>query len=82
MWQHYGMIALDVARERSREAADVARRERQIREFRAARHPAEPRRPWRARGVVAGPVRAFSDLMYAVAKAACTAASLIEGRTA
>ena len=44
--------------------------------------PVGPRRPSRARRLIARPVRAFSDASHAVSEAACTAARRIEGTVA
>jgi hypothetical protein len=82
VWQHQAVIALDLARERAREAQAAAERDRLVREARAGRETGPRRASRRLRGLVAAPVRAFSDATQAVSDAACEAASRIEGRTA
>lgn len=76
----YTVIALDIARERVREADRV----RLVREARAAHAQATPPRrpsgPSQARALIARPIRAFSDASHALSEAACTAATRIEGR--
>ena len=82
MWLHHGIIALDLARERTRELELAAERYRLLREGGEFETQPRPPRPSRLRAVVARPVRAFSNATHVVADAACTAATRIEGRTA
>jgi hypothetical protein len=74
----YLPIAMDIAAERVREAerrslAAVAGRV----EFGGA--PGAPRRPSRARALLAGSVRALGDATHTASEAFCAAASRIEG---
>ncbi|HEY4751965.1 MAG TPA: hypothetical protein VIH37_01695 [Candidatus Limnocylindrales bacterium] len=76
----YFLIAMELANERAREA-----RQRAL--IAAAGHvastggPLGPRRPNRARVLIARPVRALSDASHAFSEAACSAATAIEGST-
>ena len=76
----YFLIAMELANERAREA-----RQRAL--IAAAGHvastggPLGPRRPNRARLLIARPVRALSDASHAFSEAACSAATAIEGST-
>ena len=76
----YLPIAMEIANERAREA-------RQLALIAAARRAAAtggplcPRRPNRARVLIARPMRALSDASHAFSEAACSAASAIEGST-
>lgn len=84
MWQQHAIIALDLARDRAREAQAEAARHALAR---AARHAAgtraltAPGATSRVRIALALPVRIFGDAADAVASAACTAATRIEGRS-
>ena len=74
------MIYLPLAHEIAMERSEEARR----RALAAGRSMAsgganEPRRPNRARTLLARPVRALSDASHAVSEAACSAATRIEG---
>lgn len=82
MWLHHGIIALDLARERTRELELAAEYDRLLREGGQFESHPRPPRASRIRALLARPVRAFSDLTHVVADAACTAATRIEGRTA
>ena len=82
MWPYHGLIALDLANERAREAREEAARWRVSHQG----HPAAIRggapRHRAVRAVVARPIRAFSDATHSMSDAACRAATRIEGRTA
>jgi hypothetical protein len=82
MWLHHGIIALDLARERTRELELAAEHYRLLREGGDFETHLRPPRPSRLRALLARPVRAFSNLTHVIADAACTAATRIEGRTA
>jgi hypothetical protein len=74
----YLPLAIEIANERTREA------ERWALIAAAGRvgfggSPLEPRRPNRARALIARPVRALSDATHAVSEVACSAATRIEG---
>jgi len=74
----YLPVALELANERTREA------ERHALIAAAGRvafddPSGSPRRPSRARAILAMPVRAVSDASHALSEAACSAASRIEG---
>ena len=76
----YTVIALDIARERVREA-DRNRLANEARRARAqAAPPRRPGDPSQLRVALARPVRALSDASHALSEVACTAASRIEGR--
>jgi hypothetical protein len=81
MWQYHGLIALDLAHERAREAQAEAERWRLARETEPVAD-LDLRRERGVRSVVAWPVRAFGDVTHALSHAACEAATRIEGRTA
>lgn len=83
MWQMYALLALDIARERQREARQLAL----ARQARASM--ADERRrhglaaaPSPVRVAVGGALRRASGAFEAVSNAACAAASRIDGRTA
>jgi hypothetical protein len=84
MIMYSGLVALDLARERAREADLQAARWRLAREAGHVGGTAQPPRPGgiSVRALIARPVRAFSDATHVVSEAACTAASKIEGRPA
>ena len=82
MWPYYGIIALDLARERARDAERAAVRARLAREAAEARRSVQPAQPGALRRLAATPLRAFSDVTHAVSEVACSAATRIEGRTA
>ena len=74
----YLPLAIEIANERSREAehrALIAAAGRA--DF--AGSPVAPRRPNRARTLIARPVRVLSDATHAFSEAACSAAIRIEG---
>lgn len=76
----YTVIALDIARERQREA-DRARLAREVR--RARDQAGSPQRfggPNPFRALAARPIRAISDASHALSEVTCTAATRIEGR--
>ena len=77
----YLPLAIEIANERSREAEHLARTAALVAASRAAASGVStpPRRPSRARALIATPFRAFSDASHAVSEAACTAATRIEG---
>ena len=82
MYLPYGMIALDLARERARELQREAEHHRLVAEARAAgARPgaAQPRRP---RAIAARLVRWFGDATQALSDAACSVATRLEGRSA
>lgn len=79
MLNHYGIIALDLARQRTRELELEAARNRLRAERRGDRRPSRPRL---LRAIVARPMRAFSNAIRSIADATCTAANHIEGRSA
>jgi hypothetical protein len=75
----YTVLALEVARDRAREADRLAL-------ARVAGHvnvhpepDRDPRRPGRIRALAARPVRSFGDASHALSEAACSAARRIEG---
>ncbi|MFN8629786.1 MAG: hypothetical protein U0838_05510 [Chloroflexota bacterium] len=74
----YLPIAVELANDRTREA----KRRALVTEARRAALgvPNAPRRPNRARSLIALPVRALSDASHAVSEVACTAATRIEGQ--
>ena len=80
MWQWMGVIALDIANEKSREAQAAAdrwladARERRDDDCRAA--PGAPRR------MAAGALRRLSDASISIGEAACEAATRLDHRTA
>ncbi len=82
MWQYYGIIALDLAHERAREAELAASRARLAREATEGRRSTRPAQPGSIRRLIATPLRAFSDVTHAASEVACSAATRIEGRTA
>lgn len=77
-----GMVALDLALERTREIERAAARHRLALEAADVRGTGRPPRREGLRALVARPVRAFGSASHAVSQAACVAASRIEGRTA
>jgi len=79
MWQLNAMIALDLARERAREAQAAADRRRLLDQL-PARHPADRRGPGRT--ALASVLRVLSNGADAIAGAACRAASRLDGQTA
>jgi hypothetical protein len=74
----YLPLALDIANERTREAKHIALMA-SARSASPAGKPDDPRRPNRARQLIALPVRALSDASHALSEVACVAASRIEG---
>jgi hypothetical protein len=74
----YLPLAIEIANERTREAERWALAAAAGR-IGFAGSPLEPRRPRRARALIAVPVRALSDATHALSEAACTAATRIEG---
>jgi hypothetical protein len=78
MLHHYGIIALDLARERSRELEREATRRRLMTSLRSG---TASRGPGRMRGLVARPLRALSTASHAVSDVACAAATRLEGRS-
>ncbi len=79
MLNQYGIIALDLARQRTRELEPEAARNRLLAEHRGDPRPS---RPGLLRALVARPVRAFSNASQSIADVTCTAATRIEGRSA
>lgn len=82
MLHYYGIIALDLARERAREAEQAARRYQMIREADGARRLADGEHPARLRIAVASSIRAIGTAARALSDAASVVATRIEGRTA
>jgi hypothetical protein len=82
MLQHTGILALDLALERSHELEIAAARHRLAREAGHVRSTGQPPRRGRVRSFVAGRIRAFGSATHAVSEAACVAATRIEGRAA
>jgi hypothetical protein len=82
MWQLQGLVALDLAHERAREARAQADQWRRLHDADEQSDTGDAQRDWSVRAVVARPVRAFSDATHALSDAACEAATRIEGRTA
>ncbi len=78
MFQYLGLVALDIANERAREAEALSERRRLSR---LAQPTAEPH-PGLGRRAVAVALRRFSDALLSVGQAACEAASRLEHRTA
>lgn len=86
MFQIYGYLAQDIARERLREAEAVAlarlAAELDAEERRA--HPPVRREPWRLAGatrrVVASALRGVSEVAASLARSACNAAARVDGR--
>lgn len=74
------LVALEDARRHAREAQHAVET-REAGFLGGFADPGAPRppRPSRGRRLIAGPVRALSSAAYAVAGAACTAATRIEG---
>jgi hypothetical protein len=74
----YLPLALEIANDRTREAERLALAwlAGQVDDF---GQPTKPRRPSRARALIARPVRAFSNASHAVSEVACSAATRIEG---
>ena len=85
MWQVYALMAQDLARERAREARQ-ARLAREAAAFAAGerrRHPGLARdRVGAPRRVLAAGLRAVEAGAASLARAACTTAARLEGRTA
>ena len=82
MWKVNALMALDLARERSREA-EAAARWRGIAELAAEERRAHPELyPARGRALLAAILRRLSAGADAIATAACRAAVRVEGRTA
>lgn len=79
MLHHHWIIALDLARERTRELEREADRARLISSLRSGETPAGP---GRMRRLVARPLRALSNASHAVSDVACAAATRLEGRSA
>lgn len=79
---YYGIIALDIAREREREATDAVRRQRMLRELGGEVASATPGRPGPVRALVARAIRGVGNVAHALSDAACGAATRIEGRAA
>jgi hypothetical protein len=79
---YYGLVALDLARERARDLERAATDHRLLKEAFDVRGDAPPPRRDGLRSLVARPVRAFSAVTHAVSEVACVAATRIEGRTA
>jgi hypothetical protein len=80
---YYGLVALDLARERARDLERAATDHRLLREATYLRGDAQPPRPDAGiRALVARPVRAFSAATHVVSEVARVAATRIEGRTA
>ena len=77
-----GIIALDLARERTRELQREAEHRRLLAEARAARAQAAVAQPRRPRVVAARLVRWFSDAAQALSDTACSVATRLEGRSA
>ncbi len=82
MWMFSGLVALDLALQREREAEEQAARWRLAREVTEFGHDGRSPRRNALRAALARPVRGFSDATHAVSDAACTAATRIEGGTA
>jgi hypothetical protein len=78
MWQYLGLVALDIANEKAREAEAQAERWRLSRLVAPTADP----RPSLARRTAAVALRRFSDASYSMSEAACEAASRLEHRTA
>ena len=83
MWQIYGLMALDLARERAEEArrdrlASLARQHAEL----EARLHSLPGRPSRPRLATAAVLRAASGLFGSISDAACDAAARLDHRTA
>ncbi len=83
MWQLHAQIALDLARERAREARQqaLANRAREFARAEAGRHGVA-RQPGRVRVGAATALRAVSGAFGSVSDAACEAAARVERRTA
>jgi hypothetical protein len=82
MFRYHSLVALDLARDRSRDLERAATDHRLLKEaFDVRGDPPQPR-PGGLRSRVARPVRAFSAATHAVSEVACVAATRIEGRTA
>ena len=83
MFRYHSLVALDLARDRSRDLERAATDHRLLREATYLRGDAQPPRPDAGiRSLVARPVRAFGAATHAVSEVACVAATRIEGRTA
>jgi hypothetical protein len=82
MWQVHAMVALDLARERAREAEAMARRWRRTDVAEAERLRRAPDRFAAGRALLAGLLRRLSAGADSVAIATCRAASRVEGRPA
>ena len=82
MWQIQAQIALDLARERARDAEQqaLANRARSSQRAEARRHGLS--RPGRARVIAAGSLRRVSSAFGSVSNAACEAATRLDHRTA
>jgi hypothetical protein len=82
MWQIQAQMALDLARERAREAEQqaIASRARAAQRREARLHSLE--RPGRGRRLAASFLRHVSDGFGSAADAACEAASRLDRRTA
>ena len=75
----YTVLALEIARDRAREADQMALA-RVAGHVNAYPGPGlDPHRPGRVRSLVARPVRSFGDASHALSEAACSAARRIEG---
>ncbi len=79
---YYATIALDLALDRQREAADDARRQHVMRELQGGAPPRRIARPSLLRAVAASPLRIIGNVAATLSDAACGAATRIEGRTA
>lgn len=75
MLYHHG-FALDLARERDRELERIAGQHRLLAELRG---DVEGRRPRHIKALAVRPLRAFSGATHAIADAACSAATRLEG---
>ena len=82
MWQIMAQVALDIARERAREAQQehLAAEARAAQEAEARAHGLV--RPSRVRAAAASALRTVSGVFGSVSDAACEAATRLERRTA
>lgn len=82
MWYVNALVAIDIARERAREAEAASERHR-LAQLVAVQRRAHPQRfVGRRRVVVAAALRRLSTGADSLATAACNAASRVDGRTA
>jgi len=82
MWQVHAMVAMDLARERAREAQMTAERWRRTDVAEAERLQRANGRFRAVRTLLAGLLRRLSNGADSIASATCRAASRVEGRPA